>query len=158
MQRVVPLLLSLAMSLPLFAQTTYTGQSNFVCSAASPHPVQYAYQFTCRGIPLADAPASNITGVPTSYFFSVSYDYLDTNIPQLAPWPSSNNANMNVTLFGVPNGTDPGQLQFTDTFTDGNGVNHNATVKATWVDQTICGGRGCYWHAPKLLTNSITIN
>ncbi len=158
MQRVVPLLLSLAMSLPLFAQTTYTGQANFVCSAASAHPVQYAYQFTCRGIPLPGERASTVQGVPTSYYFSTSYDYLDVNIPNVAPWPSSNNANLNITLFGVPNGTDPGQLQFTDSFTDANGVTHSVTVNATWIDHVICGGRGCYWHAPELLTNSITIN
>lgn len=151
------LFLLLAMSMPLVAQTTYTGKSNFVCSAVSAHPVQYAYQFTCRGIPFPDAPASTVQGVPTSFYFSTSYDYLDVNIPEVAPWPSSNNANMNITLFGVPNGNDPGQLQFTDTFTDGNDVNHNATVKATWVDHIICGGRGCYWHAPELLTSEVTI-
>src|SRR5215472_9260481 len=149
MQRVVPLLLSLAMSLPLFAQTTYTGQNNFVCSAASAHPVQYVYQFTCRGIRLPDAPPSIVTGILSSYYFSTGADYLDVNTGDI-PWPSSNNASMNVTLFGVPSGTDPGQLQFTDSFTDANGVTHSVLVKATWVDHTICGGRGCYWHAPEL--------
>jgi len=33
-----------------------------------------------------------------------------------------------------------------------------STPSGTWEDHVICGGRGCIWHAPKLLTFTTTAN
>lgn len=146
-------LLFLLLSSALFAQTTYHGQLDFVCDAASAHPVQYYSQFTCRGIALYDSSGNNVG----SYYFSTYYGYLRVNLPGIAPWPSSNDTITKIDAFSIPM-SQPGDLHFEAVFTDAHGVTHSATVSATWKDFVMCGGRGCYWHAPELLSNSLTIN
>jgi hypothetical protein len=145
------ILLKLALSGVLAAQT-FTQSGQFTCDAASAHPIQYAYQFTCRGVPLLDSygnPAGN-------GFFSVSYNYFRVNLSGF-PSPDSNTSISRIDSFTVPSDSAPGTIQFEAVFTDANNVTHNATVSATWVDHVICGGRGCYWHNPLLLTSTTTI-
>jgi hypothetical protein len=52
----LPLVLLLLSVFGVLAQAqTFTQSGQFNCDAASAHPIQYAYQFTCRGVPLLDS-------------------------------------------------------------------------------------------------------
>jgi hypothetical protein len=132
------------------AQTTYSSPEPFVCSAASLHPVTSFYQFSCRGIKLATN--GNVVG---SFFFYSSR--VQVSLPNIA-YPSNDNFITNLDSFSEPSATGPGTFRFDWQEEDANGVLHTGTASGTWIDYAICGGRGCQYHAPELLTFSTTIN
>jgi hypothetical protein len=161
-------LLSLALVVTALAPTasaattspvTYNGSANFVCDAASLHPVTSIYQFSCRGINFYDA---NNVFAGTYYFKVVSWFLLYTVNPLngdvARPAGPASGFPIAVTGFTMPSGNIPGTFAFTWTWTDANNVVHTGSVSGTWVNIQICGGRGCQYWAPKLVTNSITIN
>jgi hypothetical protein len=135
---------------------TYNGSANFVCDAASAHPVTSIYQFSCRGVSFYDA---NNALAGTYYFRVVNwFDLYTVNGDVARPPVQGTNFPIEVTGFTLPSATGPGTFAFNWTLTDANKVVHTGSVSGTWVNFQICGGRGCYWWAPKLVTNSITIN
>jgi len=138
-----------------FGQTTYSTDTPFVCNAASAHPVTSFYQFTCRGMTWKDASGN----VLAEYFIYGGYN--EAAVYATAPPVSFNdfrNSTLQITSFSQPANGNPGTYSFDWTTVDPNGVSHSGSASGTWVDFVICGGRGCYWHAPKLVSNSITIN
>lgn len=147
----------LVMSLPMFAQTTYTSTNHFICDMASLYPVTSFNQFSCRGITYHDA--SNTLMV--EYFFRGSPNWFDlytANGYVVRPPASQSNYLTQLTAFTQPANGGPGTFAFHWTLTDAAGTVHTGAVSGTWEDITICGGRGCRWHAPDLLSNTITIN
>jgi hypothetical protein len=147
------LLIILAMSLPLCAQTSYSLPSPFYCDAASRYPVTSFYQFSCRGIKLASS--GNVVGS----FFLFSSGAVQIALPNI-PYPPDTFDSYVTKLdsFTDPHGSSPGTFQFDWQEEDANGVFHTGRASGTWVDYVICGGRGCAWHAPKLLTFTTTAN
>jgi hypothetical protein len=153
------ILLGLSLSLPVKAQSTYPvtykGTANFVCDAASAYPVTSFGQFSCRGIRFYDA--NNV--LAGSYYFMNFFRFLlyTVNGDVAAPLPGWGQ-NTGVTHFTQPGTNSPGTFAFNWTITDANNVVHTGSVSGTWKNFLICGGRGCRWWAPELVTNSITIN
>lgn len=147
------LMLILAMSLPMFAQTTLTmPTAYFLCDAASAHPVTSFYQFQCRGIKL-DNPSGTLIGS----FFWFTNGIVEVNLPVI-PGQDVYDSSLTLDSFTEPSANGPGTFRFSWRVEDGNGVYHSGTASGSWVDYVICGGRGCYWHAPKLLSFSTTAN
>jgi hypothetical protein len=138
---------------------TYNGSANFVCDAASLHPVTSIYQFSCRGINFYDA---NNAFAGTYYFRVVNWFLLYTVNPVngdvAGPAVQASGFPIAVTGFTLPSGNIPGTFAFNWTWTDANKVVHTGSVSGTWENFQICGGRGCQYWAPKLVTNAITIN
>lgn len=139
------------------AQTTYSMPSPFLCSAASRYPVTQFHQFSCRGIQMADS-TGKIVG---SFFFTAAYETVEVSLPGV-PWPPNTyESYMTAPIpvsFTTPSGNNPSTFEFNWQDVDANGVLHTGTASGTWRDQVICGGSGCAWHAPKLLTFSTTVN
>lgn len=154
MKQALPLILSM---LTLFgvsnmqAQTAYSSASPFYCDAASRYPVTSFYQFSCRGIKVGSS--GNVVGS----FYLFSLDTVQVALPNI-PYPPDTFDSYVTKLdsFTNPNGSSPGTFRFDWQEEDANGVFHTGTASGTWVDYVICGGRGCAWHAPKLLTFSTT--
>lgn len=140
-------LLVLLLSLSAFAQTTYTMPGTFVCDAASVYPVQYFSQFDCRGIKLEDSTETVIGD-----FFLFNPNEIEIGLPGFTANPYLSKTTSS------PAGPLPSTFQFTWQATDTNGVTHTGTATVTWQDHRICGGRGCYWHAPKLLSFQTTVD
>jgi hypothetical protein len=124
---------------------TYSEPAPFVCDAASLHPVTSFYQFDCRGIKLADSTGT----VVGSFFFGLGK--VTVTLPGI-PYPPTNNNITNLNYFTA------NTFSFDWEEEDANGVLHTGTASGTWEDFVICGGRGCQYHAPKLLTFSTTAN
>lgn len=140
-----------------FGQTTYTSTKPFICDMASAHPVTSFSQFSCRGITIHDA---NNT-LQVEYFFRDSPNWFDlytANGDVVRPPQTGTNYMTQLTTFTDPASGQPGTYAFNWTLTDAAGTVHTGRASGTWQDVQICGGRGCYWHAPELLSNSITIN
>jgi hypothetical protein len=148
----LPLLFLLMLASFAAAQTTYYSPSPFRCDAASLHPVVSFYQFSCRGIKLADS-TGNIVGS----FFLFSNEAVQVALPNI-PYPPDifDSYVTKVDFFTTPSDGNPGTISFDWQVEDANGVFHTGTASGTWVDYVICGGRGCQWHAPKLLTFTTT--
>jgi hypothetical protein len=133
------------------AQTTYSSPAPFVCDAASLHPVTSFYQFQCRGIKLANSSESVVGS-----FFLFSNEHVEVALPAIPYPPDLNDSHVtNLDSFTVGN---PGTFQFEWQVEDANGTYHTGTASGTWEDFVICGGRGCQYHAPKLLTFTTTAN
>jgi hypothetical protein len=166
--RIAALVLALAIgNIAAKAQTTYssnyTSNTPFYCDAASAQPLTSFQQFSCRGIVYDNAnhtvalEYSFQGGIPRNW-----YDLYQTN----PPISGQSLGTVTETQFTLPSPirpeagvtTIPGQFAFKFTMTDAKGVLHSGTVSGTWVNYQVCGGRGCYWWIPKLLSNSITIN
>jgi hypothetical protein len=130
------------------AQISYSSLKPFTCDSASRYPVVSFYQFQCRGIPLADSNG-NIVG--SFYFFS------NGNIEGYLPGIPSINPN-NSFVTSAPSGNLPPTFTFSWLAQDANGVKHTGTATVTWQDSTICGGRGCIWHAPELTAFTAVVN
>jgi hypothetical protein len=126
---------------------SYSEPAPFICDAASLHPVTSFYQFSCRGIRLERD--GDVVG---SFFFYSSR--VQVSLPSIT-FPLSDNFITKLDSFSVGN---PGTFQFEWQEEDANGVLHTGTASGTWEDYVICGGRGCQYHAPKLLTFTTTIN
>jgi hypothetical protein len=147
MKRLIPLLL-LFLPVVVWAQTYHMPLGKtFVCDAASRYPVTQFWQFHCRGIPLADE-AGQVVG---SYFLFQPHEIF-INFPGFSADPYESY----VTHF--PNGNLPATFIFDWHAEDSDGVHHNGTVKVTWHDYVLCGGRGCIWHAPKLTAFTVTVH
>lgn len=131
--------------------TTYImpASSTFVCDAASRYPVTSFYQFECRGIRLADS-----SGKVVGSFFLFRVSEIGISLPGIVYDPYDSYVTK-LDSFTEPNGNTPGTFQFE--WQADNGA-HTGTASGTWVDFVICGGRGCQWHAPKLLTFQTTVN
>lgn len=156
MQRVVPLLLFLAMSLPLFAQTTYQlgtnyGGSTFICSMASRYKITSPYQFNCNGVPLLDN-GGNVGSVQIEN----AGGWIQVHAPGIAEPNQYLESKLvpDMSQCSTPNGG-PGKVVFNFQITDASGSTFHGTVSAPWDDDLICGGRGCQWYAPKLLTTPV---
>ena len=136
---------------------TYAGTANYVCHAASLHPVTSFGQFNCWGVNFFDS--YGIKG-GTYYFrddvanrfglFTADGDVAEPTQYQISQITQ-------VTKFTIPSLV-PGEFSFTWTLTDANGVVHTGSVSGTWINHQICGGRGCQYWAPQLVSDSITIN
>jgi len=146
-------LLVLALAVSAFGQTTYSTDTSFVCNAASAHPVTSFYQFTCRGMNWKDS-SGNVLAEYFIYGYNVA---VEATVPPVA-FNDFRQSTVQLTTFTQPANGNPGTYGFDWTTVDPSGVSHSGSASGTWVDFVICGGRGCYWHAPKLLSNSITIN
>jgi len=134
------------------AQTTYVSHSAFTCDMASHYPVISFYQFSCRGIKLA-----NSEGTVLGNFYWFSNENVEVFVPGLTHEPDNFESYITkVVSFTEPRTGDPGTFQFEWQQLDANNVLHRGTASGTWEDRVICGGRGCQWHAPKLLTFSTT--
>jgi hypothetical protein len=163
MKRLLVSLLSLALVLLSLAPAasaattypvTYTGAANFVCDAASAYPVTSFGQFSCRGVRFYDA---NNVMAGYYYFMNFSRFLLYTvNGDVAAPLPGWGQ-NTGVTNITEPGTNSPGTFAFNWTQTDANNVVHTGSVSGTWKNFLLCGGRGCRWWAPELVTNSITL-
>jgi hypothetical protein len=133
------------------AQSTHSSPAPFVCDAASLHPVTSFYQFQCRGIKLA-----NSSGTVVGSFFLFSNEHVEVALTTIPYPPDTYDSHVTaVDSFTVGN---PGTFQFEWQEEDANGVFHTGTASGTWEDYVICGGRGCQYHAPKLLTFTTTAN
>jgi hypothetical protein len=163
---VASLMLALGPCLSVEAQTTYpatyTGTVNYVCHAASLRPVTSFDQFDCWGINFFDhenvmAGTYYFRDDVANYFnlYTVNGDaaqptqYLISHITQLTGFTEPNTSTTPVT---------PGTFSFTWTVTDADSVVHTGSVSGTWINKQICGGRGCQYWAPQLVSNSITMN
>jgi hypothetical protein len=135
------------------AQTTYSSPASFVCDAASRYPVTSFYQFSCRGIKLT------LDGNVVGSFFLFSSDVVEITVPKV-PYPPDiyDSYVTKLDSFTEPSGGNPGTFQFEWREEDANDVFHTGTASGTWVDHLICGGRGCQWYAPELLTFITTAN
>lgn len=130
------------------AQTTVTTSKPFICDPASRYPIFYFGEFSCRGIGTiaSDGVEYFFWGQPRIEIFTSNYS--------IGPYTST----LTLTGFTQPSNGQPGTYSFNWSGTDGNGVAHAGFASGTWVDQLICGGRGCQWHAPKLLSTSFTVS
>ena len=150
------LFLILAMSMPLFAQTTYQlgtnySGSTFICSTASRYTITSPYQFNCNGVPLlqngskvGSVQIENAGGWIQVHAPGIAEpnQYLESKLePDMSQWSS-------------PNGGQ-GKVVFNFQVTDSSGNTFHGTVSAPWNDALICGGRGCQWYAPQLLTTPL---
>jgi hypothetical protein len=135
---------------------TYTGKANFICAAASAAPVTSFSQFSCGGINFYDA--NNVSAGTYSFSYTTRFALYTVNGEVAQPPVQGSNAITALTGFTTPSATSPGTFAFTWTLTDANNAVHTGSVSGTWVNYHICGGRGCAWWAPELVTNAITIN
>lgn len=135
------------------SQTTYSSTTPFICDAASLRPVSNFSQFSCRGIKLS--LGGNVVGS----FYHFSNGVVQIAVPNI-PYPSDiyDSYVTRIDKFTEPAGGNPGTFQFDYQIEDANGVLHNGIAAITWEDYVICGGNGCRWHAPKLLTFTTSIN
>jgi len=141
--------------------TTYSSNTPFYCDAASAQPITSFQQFSCRGITYDDPDGT----VALEYFFQGGIPRNWFELFNASP-SFSGQGTVTQTNFTLPNPvrpepgvtTVPGQFAVNWTMTDTNGVVHTGLVSGTWVNHQQCGGRGCYWWQPRLLSNSITIN
>jgi hypothetical protein len=150
----LPLMLML-FAISAFSQNVYTTTTPFVCNAASAHPITSFYQFTCRGMTWKDTSGN----VLAEYFIYGGYN--EAAVYATVPPVSFNdfrNSTLQITSFSQPANGNHGAYSFDWTTVDPSGVSHSGSASGTWEDHVICGGRGCYWHAPKLLTQILTIN
>jgi hypothetical protein len=115
-------------------------------------------QFSCRGVSFYDANKA----LAGTYYFQYTvrnwFDLYTVNGDVARPSVLGTDYITAVTGFTEPGTNGPGTFAFTWTLTDANNVVHTGSVAGTWVNFHICGGRGCRWWAPELVTNSITIN
>jgi len=154
--------LAVLFAVPSHAQTTYSSDTRFYCDMASAQPITSFQQFSCRGITYDNANGT----VALEYYFQGGIPRNWFDLYQSSPLTYGQGTVTQVTTFTLPSPlrpepgvtTVPGQFAFNWTMTDENGVVHTGTVSGTWFNQQVCGGRGCYWWAPKLLSNSITIS
>ncbi len=147
----LPLFLLLCMG--AFAQTTYTMPGTFICDAAVPngyHITSFS-QFQCRGIEL-----DNSTGQLVGSFFWFNTGEVEVFVPGVSSGPFTNNDVIHVVSFARPKGSRPGRVSFDWQETDSNGAQHTGIATGKWVEQVICGGRGCQWVSPKLLAFETT--
>lgn len=141
------LLLLLFLPVLTWAQTYHMPPgTTFVCDAASRYPVTEFYQFSCRGIPLADD-----TGKVVGSFYLFRITEITINFPGFAADPYESYVTQS------PKGNLPSTFLFDWHAEDLQGVQHNGTARVTWHDYVICGGRGCMWHAPKLTAFTVTV-
>jgi hypothetical protein len=155
------LALTLSFAVPSHAQTTYSSNTAFYCDMASGYPVTSFEQFSCRGITYKN------TDVTTAleFFFQGGIPRNWVELYQTTPLVYGQGAVLEVTAFTLPNPlqpepgviTTPGRFAFNWTMTDEAGGVHTGTVSGTWENFHVCGGRGCRWWAPELISNSITI-
>jgi hypothetical protein len=149
-------------AVPTKAQT-YTTNTPFPCHGASLQ--QYWYEtlkldgFNCWGIEVYDD-----SGTPkaTYYFNGQSANRFEVYIP------GQNGFSVAYGTFIGTSFTDPkpgctiaacaGKFEFTWSGPDTNGVQHSGSVSGEWVNYQICGGRGCQYWAPKLLSSALTLN
>ena len=151
------LFLILAMSMPLFAQTTYQlgtnyGGATFVCSAASRYSISSPYQFNCNGVPLLENGA-NVGSVQIEN----AGGWVQVHAPGISdpqPYLESKLA-ADMSQFSLPNSAGPGKVVFNFQITDANNNVFHGTITVPWNDKLECGGRGCQWYAPQLLTTPV---
>ena len=142
------------------AQTTYTVTNPpYLCKAASAQPVYPFQNFMCWGIPISDGSGNTGTfyfmgsGRVEVYLPTIDSEALLGTLSLTRFTPTGEREACN----GTVTGNTPGTFTFDWTATDSSGVTHTGSVSATWIDKQMAGGRGCYWHAPKLLTFSTTV-
>ena len=151
------LFLILAMSMPLSAQTPYqlgtnSGGSTFVCSMASRYSIQSPYQFNCNGIPLLEN-GGNVGSVQIEN----AGGWIQVHAPGIVEPQQYLESKLvpDMSQFSLPNAAGPGKVVFKFQITDANSNVFHGTVTAPWNDDLICGGRGCQWYAPRLLTTPV---
>jgi hypothetical protein len=156
MKRALPLLF-LVMSLPMFAQTTYQlgtnyGGSTFVCSMASRFPITSPYQFNCNVVPLLN----NGTQVGSVQIENAG-GWIQVHAPGIAEPQQylESKLSPDMSQFSLPNSAGPGKVVFNYEITDANNNVFHGTVSAPWDNRLICGGRGCQYYAPQLLTTPV---
>jgi hypothetical protein len=156
---------ALAFAIPSHAQTvTYSSNTPFYCRMASAQPLTSFEQFDCVAINY-DNPDGTLA---LSFYFNANTPERWFNYYRANPltYGEAYGAITGPTAFTLPVPlrpepgvtTIPGQFTFNFTVPDRNGLMHTGTVTGTWMNYQVCGGRGCYWWAPKLLSNSITVN
>ena len=158
------LLLLLLLPCTSWAQTTYqASHMPFVCNAATGANVPLSWgMFFCRGIYFNSNSIELFFG---SQFELYTPDWTDgpyTSSQHLTTFTQPNPTSCPVRqpgyITGCPEGTVPGTLSFNWTGTDGNGVQHNGIVSASWTNVQYCGGGRYCWYHPVLNEVSLTIN
>jgi hypothetical protein len=149
--------LILAMSLPLCAQTTYQlgtnhSGSTFICSAASRYVITSPYQFNCNVVPLLE----NSTQVGSVQIMNAG-GWVQVHAPGIAEPNQYLESKLapDLSQFSLPNSAGPGKVVFVFQITDANNNVFHGTITAPWDDKLLCGGRGCIWFAPELLTTPV---
>jgi hypothetical protein len=152
------------------AQTSYSGTVPKVCDMESVYPIQHASQFQCRGISLATEIGGPVEG--SFFLFQGSVQpWVEVTVPGLNVTPGEYFDNLaTVTSFTLPDPnnwvsgelptpTTPGTISWTwQELNSVDGKVWTGTAQATWMSWHICGGRGCQYWAPKLLSFSVTVN
>jgi hypothetical protein len=139
---------------------TYSSPAPFTCDAASLHPVTSFYQFNCRGIRLATWTTSTLSVVGTFFLFNTGSRVEVVLPPNISPDPGDyfNSTVTQLDSFTEPSRDQPGTFEFEWQQDNADESHVTGTASGTWEDYVICGGRGCQYHAPKLLTFTTTVN
>jgi hypothetical protein len=145
------LFLILAMSLPLFAQTTYQlgtnyGGSTFICSAASRYAISSPYQFNCNVVPLLE----NGTQIGSVQIENAG-GWIQVHAPGIAEPNQYLESKLapDMSQFSLPNSAGPGKVVFNFQITDANNNVFHGTITAPWND---FGPNWRGWYYPQLLT------
>ena len=148
------------------AQTTYQASNTpFVCDAATLARVPLSWSmFACRGLIYKDASGNQVADL---FFWGSGRIEVFTPSWTMGPYTSS----LSLTNFTPPDpeycgvinqfcksGVTPGAFSFTWSGTDANGVQHSGSVSGTWINQQVCGGRGCQYYHPYLESAALTLN
>jgi hypothetical protein len=151
------LFLLLAMSMPLFAQTTYQlgtnrGGTTFVCNVASRYLITLPSQFNCNVVPLL----ANGTQVGNAQISNAG-NWVQVHAPGIAEPNQYLQSKLvaDTSQFSTPSATGPGNVVFNYQITDANGAVFHGTISAPWNDKAMYGGRGFEGYAPQLLTTPV---
>jgi hypothetical protein len=133
----------------LSAQNTFTMPGTFSCDAVSLYPITSFYQFDCRGVPFNDS-----NGVRVGQVFWFSFGHFFWTFADIAQ-PTTNPV-AKLDSFTVPSNGSPGTFQVEWQLKDANGLYHFGVWSGTWQNVRPCGGRGCQYWRPQLLSGQTT--
>lgn len=135
------------------------------CNLESAYPIQYITQFQCN-MPMVDE-SGNMVG----NFLWRQDGIVEVNLPSVEAYPGDHYYNywkevsftMDVCVQTYspsgPSCSQPGTFSFSwQQYNYPSGVIVTGIAKGTWEDAVACGGRGCVWHYPRILTFQTTVS